>query len=116
LKSPIILSIDYVRYSNTPALDIKWKPVSEHIVGYTQYRIYVQSPSKQTPNLQAIVSDEGYNRENDLFEYKYQGDGITNPLTNEVGNYTVSIEAFYEKDGVYVFSTPTKRSINVINY
>jgi hypothetical protein len=116
LKSPIILSIDYVQYSNAPALNIKWQPASEHIKDYTKYRIYVQSPSKQTPNLQIIVGDENFNSLNNYFEYNYQGDGIINPLTKEIGNYTVSIEVFYEKDGVYVFSTPTKRSINVLNY
>jgi hypothetical protein len=116
LKSPIIKSIDYVRYSNAPTLNIKWVPASEHIEGYTQYRIYVQSPSKQTPNLQAIVGDNAFDRLNNYFEYNYQGDGIANPLEKEVGNYTISVEAFYEKDGVYVFSTPTKRSINIINY
>lgn len=116
LKSPIILSIDYIRYSNAPTLDIKWQPVSEHIEGYTKYRIYVQSPSKQTPNLQVIVGDEGFDKLNNYFKYNYQGDGITNPLIKEIGNYTISVEAFYENDGVYVFSIPAKRSINILNY
>ena len=116
LKSPIIQSLQKITYTNTATLEIIWVPASEHIKDYTKYRIYVQSPSKQTPNLQVVVGDEAYDDLNRNFKYYYQGNGIINPLAKEIGNYTVSIEAFYEKDGVYVFSTPTKRSVNVLNY
>jgi hypothetical protein len=116
LKSPIIQSLQKITYTNTPTLEIIWVPASEHIKDYTKYRIYVQSPSKQTPNLQVVVGDEAYDDSNRNFKYYYQGNGIINPLTKEIGNYTISIEAFYEKDGVYVFSTPTKRSVNILSY
>ena len=121
LKSPIINSITKVDYLNMPTLQIVWTPASEHIrsvggVGGTKYRIYVQSPSKQTPNLQATVGDEAYVESEKSFKYVYQGDGLINPLLTEVGTYEISIEAFYEKDGIYLFSTPTKRIVNLLSY
>ena len=120
LKSPIINSITKIIYGNTPVLEIIWTPVSEHIKSVggslgTRYRIYVQSPSKQTPNLQAIVGDDAIQADG-TFKYNFQGDGTINPLKTEIGTFIVSIEAFYEKDGAYLFSTPVKRSINLLSY
>ena len=111
LKSPIFNAVEYAKdYNNIKYLVFKWT-ASQNA---TAYNVYIKTPSSQTRNYSIVVyatDTNYYNASNGTFQYPWL-------LPNEIGTYTVTIEAFAPAvgGGMYKFSPEVSRSISILEY
>ena len=125
LKSPIVEELILVRDgSGDSFLKIKWRPVTtvkNQISKDTKYKIFVQTPSKQTANYVSEVDpknpvDESnyYDRLSNSYIFYYK---LPTSSNMEIGTYKVSVQAFETKDGLmFKFSPYGFRSITLMSY
>jgi hypothetical protein len=110
LKAPVIQSLLPVKYGNNPmSLEIKWGSVDNA----SSYSVFIQTPSKQTPNYETTIAASLFNNSLNAFVYLYQL-----PTNTEIGTYTVTIRATYSIVGSYDYkSSPiSKRSVTILTY
>ena len=125
MKSPIVEELILVRDgSGDSFLKIKWRPVTtvkNQISKDTKYKIFVQTPSKQTANYVSEVDpknpvDENnyYDRLSNSYIFYYK---LPTSSNMEIGTYKVSVQAFETKDGLmFKFSPYGFRSITLMSY
>ena len=125
LKSPIIEELILAKDgAGDSFLKIKWRPVTtvkNEISKTTKYKVFVQTPSKQTPNYVSEVDpmnpvDESnyYDRLSNSYIFYYK---LPTSSNMEIGTYKVSVQAFETKDGLmFKFSPYGFRSITLMSY
>ena len=115
LKSPVISSLEVIKdLSNKKFIKVSWdwSSFSEDYKD-VKYRLYFQSPSKQTSNFEIVLTyNEAWNTQENIFTY-YYGESA---LQREIGTYKISIEAIYEKNSIYKYSPATHRSLTIMEY
>jgi hypothetical protein len=105
LKIPVIVSLDYfIDLNKKKFLTLKWTNTQNA----SSYKIYLQTPSKQTSDYVTEASSYDYSASEKCFIK------IIEIPTDEVGIFTIMIQSKNEEP--LLLSPLVKRSINIFNY
>jgi hypothetical protein len=113
LNSPIINNIyKYISQDNRIGLIIDWE-MSHDLIETVTYKIYIQTPSKQTANIELTANYSNYNPTLGMFRYTWNGNSL---LNNEFGTYTVHIMASIKDGDLNKFSNKNSKSVTILDY
>jgi len=110
LAAPVISSLRYIIFNAQPSLEIKWA----NVLNANLFKIYIQTPSKQTSNYEASANySSDYNK--NISSYLKIWALPTNP---EIGTYTVSIQSLSDDNSIYLYkmSPFASKSVSIMNY
>ena len=114
IQSPILSSFIRIKYNNEDYLEARWSP----IIGATAYELYLETPSKQTPNFLATVKSSALIDNEFIFRKKLID--LFSKNTIEIGTYILKIRSLTGTKDLgkigYKFSPEAQRSLIILDY